>query len=313
MPDVCTPFDHVKAGGWIDAHCHLQEQYGDEGTSLSERVAEAIDAGVTGVVCVGTDVTTSLAAVAVARAVRRRVVSSAAGEGNEDTAGKAQLTSQNPPSAERLPGTSAGAEFSGWATMGIHPHEAAAGTGALAGVLRDALAAGDPVVAVGECGLDYHYDHAERAAQRRTFADQIALANALDLALVVHTREAWDDTLDILRTEGAPKRTVIHCFTGGADEARRCLDLGAYLSFSGIVTFKSATDIRIAAALCPVDRLLVETDAPFLAPVPHRGKVNRPAWVSVVGEAVADLRQVSPAALAETTRAATGSAFGLIR
>ena len=138
----------------------------------------------------------------------------------------------------------------------------------------EALLAEPEVVAVGECGLDYHYDHSPRDVQREVFAAQIALAHAHDLALVIHTREAWDDTFDILAAEGVPERTVFHCFTGGPDEARRCLDLGAYLSFSGIVTFPTADDVRAAAALCPLDRLLVETDAPYLAPVPHRGERN---------------------------------------
>ena len=119
------------------------------------------------------------------------------------------------------------------------------------------------------------------------FAEQIALAHRHDLALVIHTREAWPETFDVLAAEGVPERTVFHCFTGGADEATRCLDLGGHLSFSGIVTFKTADDVREAAALCPLDRLLVETDAPYLAPVPHRGQTNRPALVPVVGAAVA--------------------------
>ena len=140
------------------------------------------------------------------------------------------------------------------------------------------------MVAVGECGFDYHYEHSPRAAQRDAFAAQVELARRYDLTLVVHSRDAWDDTLDVLRAAGPPQRTVLHCFTGGPDEARRCLDLGAFLSFSGIVTFKGAQDVRDAAALCPLDRLMVETDAPFLAPVPHRGKQNRPAWVVAVGE-----------------------------
>ncbi len=107
---------------------------------------------------------------------------------------------------------------------------------------------------------------------------------------MIHTRDAWDDTFDILDAEGVPDRVVFHCFTGGADEARQCLDRGAFLSFSGIVTFKSATDVQAAASLCPTDRLLVETDSPYLAPVPNRGKVNRPAWVPLVGACLANLR-----------------------
>jgi TatD DNase family protein len=154
---------------------------------------------------------------------------------------------------------------------------------------------------VGECGLDYHYDHSPRDVQRRVFAAQIALAHERDLALVIHTREAWEDTFDTLSAERVPSRTVMHCFTGGPDEARRCLDLGAHLSFSGIVTFRAADDVRGAAALCPLDRMLVETDSPYLAPVPHRGRPNRPALVPLVGAAVAGARGVPVSAVAEAS------------
>jgi TatD DNase family protein len=183
-----------------------------------------------------------------------------------------------------------------WATAGVHPHDASGGIGGL-----EALLAEEEVVAVGECGLDFHYDRSPRDVQREVFAAQIAMAHAHDLALVIHTREAWPETFDVLAAEGVPPRTVFHCFTGGPDEARRCLDLGAVLSFSGIVTFPSATDLHDAARLCPLERLLVETDAPYLAPVPHRGKRNAPAWVPIVGEAVAALRGIDPAAVAEAS------------
>jgi TatD DNase family protein len=143
------------------------------------------------------------------------------------------------------------------------------------------------------------------------FADQIALAHLHGLALVIHTREAWDDTFDILGSEGVPERTVMHCFTGGPDEARTCLDLGAHLSFSGIVTFPSAPELREAAALCPSDRLLVETDAPYLAPVPHRGRRNRPALVAVVGASVAATRGEEVATVAAITWRNAGTVYGL--
>ena len=157
------------------------------------------------------------------------------------------------------------------------------------------------MVAVGECGLDYHYDHSPREVQRAVFADQIALAKKHDLALVVHTREAWDDTFAMFASEGVPDRTVIHCFTGGPEEAQKCLDLGAWLSFSGIVTFPGAPEVLEAATLCPLDRLLVETDSPFLAPVPHRGKPNRPALVPFVGTAIADAKHIPTADVADVT------------
>ena len=170
-----------------------------------------------------------------------------------------------------------------FATVGVHPHEARFGIDGIEALL------GEPaVVAVGECGLDYYYDHSPRDVQMRVFAEQVALAHAHDLALVIHTRDAWDDTFEVLLAEGVPERTVFHCFSGGTAEARRCLDVGAMLSFSGIVTFKNADELRAAAALCPLDRLLVETDAPYLAPVPHRGRPNRPALVPLVGAAVAE-------------------------
>ena len=173
------------------------------------------------------------------------------------------------------------------ATVGLHPHEARHGLDGLVDLLDDA-ANRDTVVAVGECGLDYYDEHSPRDVQRAMFAAQIGLARERGLPLVIHTRDAWPDTFDVLDAEGVPDRTVLHCFTGGPDEARACLDRGAYLSFSGIVTFKAAGDVRAAAALCPLDRVLVETDSPYLAPVPHRGRPNRPALVPLVGAAVAE-------------------------
>jgi TatD DNase family protein len=167
------------------------------------------------------------------------------------------------------------------------------------------------VVAVGECGLDFFYEHSPRDVQREVFVAQIALAKAHDKALVIHTRDAWPDTFEILDAEGAPERTVFHCFTGGPDEARRCLDYGAVLSFSGIVTFPSAPELREAAAMCPLERLLVETDAPYLAPVPHRGKPNAPALVTVVGAAIAEVRGIDPEAVAEATWATAEATYRL--
>src|SRR5690606_25529102 len=153
-------------------------------------------------------------------------------------------------------------------------------------------------VAVGECGLDYHYDHSPRPTQREVFAAQIALAHERGLPLVIHSREAWVDTFDILDREGVPERTVFHCFTGGPAEAERALERGAHLSFSGIVTFKSADDLRAAAARCTLDRLLVETDSPYLTPEPHRGRPNRPALVPLVGAAVAVAKDLDVAEVA---------------
>jgi TatD DNase family protein len=193
-----------------------------------------------------------------------------------------------------------------WATAGVHPHDAAGGIDGLAALLATGTA-----VAVGECGLDYHYDHSPRHDQRDVFAAQIALACDHGLALVVHTREAWDDTFDVLGAGPVPDVVIMHCFTGGPDEARRSLDVGAYLSFSGIVTFPSAPEVRAAARLCPDDRLLVETDSPYLAPVPNRGRRNHPAWVPLVGAVVANERGQSPAEVEATTRANAVAAFNL--
>ena len=193
-----------------------------------------------------------------------------------------------------------------WATAGVHPHDATEGVEGIVDLL------GDPqVVAVGECGLDYYYDHSPRDTQRRVFAEQIALAHDRDLALVIHTREAWPDTFDILDAEGVPERTVFHCFTGGPAEARWGLERGIRISFSGIVTFPSAQDLRDAAAVCPLDRLLVETDSPYLAPVPHRGQPNRPALVPLVGAAVAAAKGVEVAAVAEATWRAASELYRL--
>jgi TatD DNase family protein len=195
-----------------------------------------------------------------------------------------------------------------YATVGLHPHEASHGVESITALLDEP----DPkVVGVGECGLDFYYDHSPRHAQREAFAAQIRLARAMDLTLVIHTRDAWEETFDILTGERPPGRWIVHCFTGGPDEARRALDMGAYLSFSGIVTFRSATDVQEAARLCPVDRMLVETDSPYLAPVPNRGKPNRPAWVPLVGAAVADLKGMVAEDVARATWDNTTAAFRL--
>jgi TatD DNase family protein len=195
------------------------------------------------------------------------------------------------------------------ATVGLHPHEAKHGVD----TIRDLFDQHDGVgpVAVGECGLDFHYDHSPRDDQRAAFAEQIQLAHQLDLPLVIHTREAWDDTFAILDAEGVPPRTVFHCFTGGPDEAARCLDRGAYVSFSGIVTFPGAQDVRAAAALVPLARTLIETDSPYLAPVPNRGKRNRPAWVPLVGACLAEIHGVTADAVRDATAAAAIAAFDL--
>lgn len=179
------------------------------------------------------------------------------------------------------------------ATVGLHPHEARYGVGSIADLFDtpDGESGGVRPVAVGECGLDYYYDHSPRDAQREAFAAQISLAHEHGLPLVIHTRDAWHDTFDVLAAQDVPERVIFHCFTGGPDEATQALALGAFLSFSGIITFKGASDVRAAAAMCPIERTLVETDSPYLAPVPHRGQPNRPAWVPLVGACLGEIHR----------------------
>jgi TatD DNase family protein len=293
---------------WFDSHCHLQDEFtesdagdridatGPHATRLAATMARASEAGVTRMVCVGTGAGSSAEAVALVRSMRQ-------------------------------PGSAAVAEgIELWATVGLHPHDAKDGVDSLDELLAAELAgpsgrtgssglagSGVPeepvVVGIGECGLDYHYDHSPRPLQREAFALQIELARRHGLALVIHTREAWDDTFEILEASGVPERTIVHCFTGGPEEARRCLDLGASLSFSGVVTFKNADDVRRAAALCPWDRLLIETDSPFLTPVPHRGTLNEPSRVPLVGAAIALVKGVETSRVAGVTTGNARAAF----
>lgn len=195
-----------------------------------------------------------------------------------------------------------------FATVGLHPHDAsklAAEWGQL-----EMLTAVEEVVAVGEAGFDLHYEHSPRDEQELAFRTQIRLARDRRRPLVVHSREAWDDTFRVLEEEGPPE-TVFHCFSGGVSEARRALDLGAHVSFSGIVSFDGADDVREAAAFVPADRLLVETDSPYLAPKPHRGATNEPAYVVHVGEAVATARGIAVDEVAEISTANARRVFGL--
>ena len=195
-----------------------------------------------------------------------------------------------------------------YATAGLHPHEATNGVDSIVAFLDD-----PEVIAIGECGLDYYYDHSPRDVQRTAFAAQIQLAHDRTLPLIVHTRDAWADTFDVFAAEGVPEHTIFHCFTGGPDEARRCLDLGAYLSFSGIVTFRNATDLHAAARMCPPDRMLAETDSPFLAPVPHRGRTNQPAFVTHVVQALAVLRSITTESARQATTSNACLAFPALR
>jgi TatD DNase family protein len=240
---------------WFDSHCHLQML----DIPVEAALARSRAAGVDGVVCVGTDLESSAAAVDL---------------------------------AAREPDV--------WAAVGLHPHDATDRTGEWPGLVE--LSTADQVVAIGETGLDYFYEHSPRDEQIASFRVHIRLAHERDLALVIHSRDAWDDTFRVLEEEMIPPRTIVHCFTGGPAEAERALALGAHLSFSGIVSFKNADDVRAAAAITLVERTLVETDAPFLAPVPHRGRKNEPAFVADVGVALADATSRDLEAVAESTR-----------
>jgi len=191
-----------------------------------------------------------------------------------------------------------------WATVGIHPHEADEHPHVDTAKLVE-RAAHPRVVGIGETGLDYYYDHSDRERQQKSFRSHIAACRETGLPLIVHTREAEEDTLAIMRDEmgkGAYSG-VIHCFTASGAFADAAMDLGFYISISGIVTFKSAKDLQETAARLPLDRLLVETDSPFLAPVPHRGKSCEPAFVADTARFLADLRGESIEHLAEATSA----------
>jgi TatD DNase family protein len=195
--------------------------------------------------------------------------------------------------ATRIPGVQA--------SLGIHPHEAKSWSPEVEAALRMLVA--DPSVRfIGETGLDWHYDLSPRDDQEAAFRAQIRMAKAIRKPLMIHTRAAPEATLRILEEEGADAVLgIIHCFSEDRTFAARALDLGFYLSFSGIATFKKAEAVRDVAAWAPGDRILVETDAPFLAPVPYRGKPNEPGFVRFTAEAVAELRGIPPAKLAELT------------
>jgi TatD DNase family protein len=257
---------------WTDAHCHLQEQFlGDEETTA--KLLDTLTRTFEG-------------------GVDRIVVI-----GTDATT-----------SAQALEITSVEGPVDIYATVGLHPHDALQDIEPVLALARQ----GHPkLVGIGECGLDYYYEHSPRADQRRAFATQIALAHELDLALVIHARDAFDDLFDVLTSEGVPERTVVHCFTGTTEDAQACLALGCDISISGVVTFKNAELLREAVRSVPLERLHVETDSPFLAPVPYRGKANEPAFVTVVGEFVAELRGESFVEVREATRANTARLFRL--
>ncbi len=189
-----------------------------------------------------------------------------------------------------------------WCSLGVHPHEAEEEGQRTATRLIE-LAEDAKVVGIGETGLDYFYEHSPREAQRNSFRAHIAAARETGLPLIVHTRDADEDTVAILQEEYAkgPFGGVIHCFTAGPGLARAALDIGFYISVAGIVTFKKAEDLRAVVQGVPLERLLIETDAPYLAPVPMRGKRNEPAFVAHTAAAVAKLKDISVSELAQAT------------
>lgn len=264
---------------WVDTHCHVYDDRTPGGADGS--ITNAHDNDVQKMIVIGTDAETTAKALAIAS--------------RHDNV---------------------------WATVGLHPHDAKLGFDTITSFVTESTStksvgswldatqlAARKIVAIGECGLDFHYDHSDRDVQRTVFAEQIALAKQLSLPLVIHTRNAWPDTFDVLDAEGMPERVIFHCFTGDEEEARQAVQRGAWLSFSGIVTFAKADDIRRAAKFCPAEKLLTETDAPWLAPVPHRGKQNEPALVRVVGECLAEVRGELVSDLARTTVANAHEAF----
>lgn len=247
----------------IDSHCHLAGR--EFSADLQEVIDRAQAAGVSGVLCI-----------------------------------LSEQHAEEDASASRLKDLWPATRFA----TGIHPHNAGAHADDVSGTLQrlEQRLRRMHAVAIGEIGLDYHYDFSPREVQQELFRAQIQLARSLSLPIIIHTREATDDTLQILRQAGEGQvRGVFHCFTGDEPMARQALDLGFYVSFAGIVTFPRSEGLRDAARIVPQDRLLVETDAPYLAPTPYRGKRNEPAFVSRVVEQLAVTRQVEAAALARAT------------
>jgi TatD DNase family protein len=234
----------------IDSHCHLDDKQFN--TDRGAVIERALRAGVDTMIAIGT------------------------GDGPPDLEAGVRLAAEH--------------DFI-FATVGVHPHNAAHAEPETPAQLRELLRQ-PKIVALGEIGLDYHYDFSPRERQREVFVRQLELAREARKPVIIHTREAWDDTVAILREHWAPAGLpgVMHCFSGGPAEARVSLDLGFFVSFAGIVTYPKATEIHEAAKLVPLDRLMAETDSPYLAPVPKRGKRNEPAFVVHTVERLATLR-----------------------
>jgi TatD DNase family protein len=188
-----------------------------------------------------------------------------------------------------------------YASIGVHPHDAAKVTPQTYDDLR-ALGSHGKVIAFGEIGLDYHYDFSPRDIQREVFIEQLKLARDVSLPITIHTREAWEDTIAVLKQHWSSPG-IMHCFTGEPAQAQEALDLGFYLSYGGVLTFKTAENVRESARITPDDRLLIETDAPYLAPIPHRGKRNEPAMMVETARKLAEVRGTTPEAIAALTTA----------
>jgi TatD DNase family protein len=197
-----------------------------------------------------------------------------------------------------------------WAAVGIHPSEAAGWQESSMDAIEELLAH-PRVVALGETGLDFYRDHAPRELQQANFVAHIELARKHSKTLVIHTRESAGEALDLLEQQGVPERVVFHCWSGDATELARALSMGAFVSFAGNISFKSAASLRAAAGSVPRDRLMVETDSPYLTPVPHRGHPNEPAYVSLVGAATAEARGETSEDVAAITTANARRAFDL--
>jgi TatD DNase family protein len=204
----------------------------------------------------------------------------------------------------------AGAHDGVWAAVGVHPHDASTLTPEALEEL-EALASDPSVVAIGEIGLDYFRDLSPREVQREAFRRQLALARRLDATVVIHMRDAHEDVFGILAEDGPPERLVFHCFSGGPTDVTLGVELGGYISFAGNISYKKSQHLRDACAVVPLDRLLVETDSPYLAPVPHRGKPNEPAFVPVVGAAVAASTGLPIEEIAAATSANAAQVFRL--
>ncbi len=256
----------------IDTHCHLT--FEQLAWEIDEVVQRSIAAGVTGWITVGTD--------------------------SQENRKAVEL-------AERFENM--------YAAVGVHPHEAKDFTGETIDELKQ-FAANEKVVAIGETGLDFHYNFSNESDQKRAFAAQLKVASEVNLPVVIHSREAFDDTMDILdqfiRLESKLRGVVFHCFSGTAEQATRILDYGFYISLTGVVTFKNAGEIRRAAEIVPTDRLMLETDCPYMSPEPMRKrKINEPALMIHTAQHVAEVKDMNPTDFAEAVTKTSRSFFGL--